>query len=136
MAAYSEFQPREYRSEISNWWWLGRWRYLKFILREFSSLFVAYFLVVTVIQVGAVAGGADSYAAFQAWMREPLMIVVNIITFLFLVLHTVTWSNLVPKAMFPRRRGVRLSELTTALPSYVVWLIASVVVAGFIMGWK
>jgi fumarate reductase subunit C len=136
MAAYSESQPREYRSEISNWWWLARWRYLKFILREFSSLFVAYFLVLTVIQICAVADGSGAYSAFQEWMRQPLIIAVNVIAFLFLLLHTVTWSNLVPKAVFPRRHGVRLSELTTALPSYIVWLIASVVVAGFIMGWK
>lgn len=134
MPAYSEYQPAEYQRTISNWWWLGRFNYLKFILREFSSLFVAYFLVVTLLQVGALAGGKESYAAFQAWLEEPLMVIVNIITFLFLLLHTVTWCNLVPRAVYPRHHGRRVSEVATALPSYVIWVIATVVVAFFILG--
>lgn len=134
MAAYSEFQPKEYPQRISNWWWLGRFNYLKFILREFSSLFVGYFLVVTLLQVSALAGGSESYGAFQAWMREPLMIAVNIVTFLFLLLHTITWSNLVPRAVFPRRHGHPVSGAAAALPSYIAWVIATVLVAFFILG--
>jgi fumarate reductase subunit C len=134
MPVYSEYQPREYHRTVSNWWWLGRFNYLKFILREFSSLFVAYFLVVTLLQVCALAGGKESYAAFQTWMEEPLMVIVNVITFLFLLLHTVTWCNLVPRAVYPRHRGRPVPEATAALPSYIVWVVATVVVAFFILG--
>ncbi|MGH7915656.1 MAG: fumarate reductase subunit C [Candidatus Binataceae bacterium] len=134
MASYPQSQPREYHRSFSNWWWLGRFNYLKFILREFSSLFVGYFLVVTLLQLCALASGPEAYAAFQQWLREPLMIVVNIIAFLFLLLHTITWSNLVPKAFLPRRHGHRLSEVVTALPSYILWLVATIVVAAFILG--
>jgi fumarate reductase subunit C len=134
MPVYSEYQPREYHRTISNWWWLGRFNYLKFILREFSSLFVGYFLVVVLIQMAAVAGGKASYATFQAWLSEPLMIIVNIIAFLFLVLHAMTWSNLVPRAMFPRRRGRPVSEAAAAVPSYIIWMVATAVLAFFILG--
>jgi fumarate reductase subunit C len=51
MASYPQFQPREYHRSFSNWWWLGRFNYLKFILREFSCVFVGYFLIVTLAQV-------------------------------------------------------------------------------------
>lgn len=134
MAAYSEFQPKEYHREMSNLWWLGRANYLKFILREFSSLFVAYFLVVMLLQVAALSHGVQSYLAFQQWMREPLMLIVNIIALCFLILHAVTWCQLVPKAVYPRHRGERLPVMATALPSYIVWLIATIVVAAFILG--
>ena len=134
MASYSDFQPREYQRSISNLWWLERFNYLIFILREFSSIFVGYFLIVTLSQVCALARGPEAYAAFQDWMRHPLVILVNIIAFAFLVLHTVTWSNLVPKAFFPRSHGHRLPEMTTALPSYILWLVATIVVAAFILG--
>jgi fumarate reductase subunit C len=134
MASYTEFQPKEYHRSISNWWWLGRFNYLKFILREFSSLFVGYFLIVTLVQVCALARGQQAYAAFQACMRQPGTIVLNIIALAFLLLHTITWSNLVPKAFFPRSHGRRLSEMATALPSYILWLVATIVVAAFILG--
>ena len=90
MASFPQFQPREYRPSFSNWWWLGRRNYLIFILREFSSVFVAYFLVVTLEQVCALTRGPEAYAAFQAHMRHPLMILLNIIALAFLVLHTIT----------------------------------------------
>ena len=38
MASFPQFQPREYRRSLSNWWWLERRNYLTFILREFSSV--------------------------------------------------------------------------------------------------
>ena len=134
MASYSDFQPREYQRSISNLWWLERFNYLIFILRELSSVFIGYFLIVTLWQVCALARGPEAYAAFQDWIRQPLIIVVNIIAFAFLVLHTITWSNLVPKAFFPRIHGHRVPEMVTALPSYILWLVASIVVAAFILG--
>jgi fumarate reductase subunit C len=134
MASYSDFQPREYQRSISNLWWLERSNYLIFILREFSSVFIAYFLIVTLSQVHALARGPEHYAAFQHWMRHPKVIVVNIIAFAFLILHTITWSNLVPKAFFPRIHGHRVPEMATALPSYILWLVATIVVAAFILG--
>lgn len=134
MPVYAEYQPREYHRTISNWWWLGRFNYLKFILREFSSLFVAYFLVVVLIQMAAVAGGEQAYATFEAWLSQPWMIAVNVIAFLFLVLHAVTWSNLVPRAVYPRHRGRPVPEAAAALPSYIIWAVATAVLAFFILG--
>jgi fumarate reductase subunit C len=134
MASYPQSEPREYHRSFSNWWWLQRRNYLIFILREFSSIFVGYFLIVTLVQVCALAHGPGAYAAFQACMRRPGMILLNIIALAFLVLHTITWSKLVPKAFYPRRHGHPLPEMTTALPSYILWAVATIVVAAFIMG--
>jgi fumarate reductase subunit C len=134
MASYPQSEPREYHRSFSNWWWLQRRNYLIFILREFSSIFVGYFLIVTLVQVCALAHGPGAYAAFQACMRRPGMIVLNIIALAFLVLHTITWSKLVPKAFYPRRHGHPLPEMMTALPSYILWAVATIVVAAFIMG--
>jgi fumarate reductase subunit C len=134
MASYPQFQSHEYHRPFSNWWWLGRFNYLKFILREFSCVFVGYFLIVTLEQVCALTRGPEAYAAFQAHMRHPLVILLNIIALAFLVLHTITWSKLVPKAFFPRSHGHPLPEMTTALPSYILWAVATIVVAAIILG--
>src|SRR5207302_2908108 len=48
---YQEFHPRWYRPRVSVYWWLGQWQYLKFILREISSVFVAVFVVITLLQL-------------------------------------------------------------------------------------
>jgi fumarate reductase subunit C len=134
MAGQPQSEPRELHRSISNWWWLERRNYLIFILREFSSVFVAYFLLVTLAQLCALKRGPEAYAAFQAHMRHPKIILLNIIALAFLALHTYTWSKLVPKVFLPRRHGHPLPEMTTALPSYILWAIATIIVAAFILG--
>jgi fumarate reductase subunit C len=134
MASFPQSGPREYRRSLSNLWWLERRNYLIFILREFSSVFVAYFLIVTLKQVCALTRGPAAYAAFQAHMQNPLVILFNVVALAFLVLHTITWSRLVPKAFFPRSHGHPLPEMTTALPSYILWAVATIVVAACILG--
>src|ERR671922_2463527 len=38
---YAAYQPRWYRPRVSTYWWLWRWAYLKFLLRELSRPFAA-----------------------------------------------------------------------------------------------
>jgi fumarate reductase subunit C len=127
-------QVRNRRQPISNTWWLGRWNYTWFMLREWSSAFVAYFVVITLIQIAAISAGPQAYAAFEACMAKPGVIVLNAIALIFLVFHAVSWFHLVPQAMFPRIGGRRISPVATTLPGYVIWLAASVIVAGFVLG--
>ena len=73
--AYREFHPKWHRTRVSTYWWLSQWSYTKFILREVSSVFVAYFIVITLMQVQALGDGPAGYAVFQqfygASVRRP-----------------------------------------------------------------
>jgi fumarate reductase subunit C len=131
MPQYSQFQPKPYERPMSPFWYFDRWPYLKFILRESSSFFVAYFAVVILIHICAISSGPSSYAAFSAWMRTPTMITVNLIAFVFVVFHTVTWFMLVPRVMVRQVMGRSLPEMAAAAPNYAVWAVLSIVVALF-----
>jgi fumarate reductase subunit C len=69
---YSAYQSRWYRPRVSAYWWLGQWAYLKFILREFSSIFVAYFVVLILLQLWALRDGPEAYAAWALCCSTPL----------------------------------------------------------------
>ncbi len=134
--AYTEFHPRWYRARLSTYWWLGRWPYMKFILRETSSIFVAFFVVVTLFQIRALGRGPQAYQAFQGQdgLGTPLMLLLDIISLLFVLFHTITWFNLTPKAMALRVRGKRLPDLLIVAPNYIAWLVVSAVVAWIVTG--
>ena len=83
-SAHTEFRPKWYRPRLSIYWWLSRWSYVKFMLRELSSVFVAYFIVITLLQVRALTLGPSSYARLQDWLGNPLVILLNIVGLLFL----------------------------------------------------
>src|SRR5207245_8832258 len=84
-ATYTEYHPRWYRSRVSTWWWLTRWPYLKFILREISSVFVAWFVVLLLLQIRALSRGPDAYARFQHWLPSPLGLWAHLIMLLSVV---------------------------------------------------
>ncbi len=133
MNAPTEYLPKSYRTRVSTYWWLHRWPYLKFILRELSSVFVAWFVILTLLQVSAIAGGAAGYAQFQEWLQNPIVILLNLVSFLFVLLHAVTWFNLAPKAMAVRMGGKRVPDLLIAGPNYVAWAVVSAAVAWIVL---
>lgn len=126
--SYTEYHPKWYRSRVSTYWWTRRWPYLKFILRELSSISVAYFVVVLLLLIRAVKEGPEAYAAFLQGLRAPLLLRLNVISLLFVLFHTITWFNLAPKAMAVRVRGKRVPALMMAAPNYAAWLVVSALV--------
>jgi fumarate reductase subunit C len=132
-AARTEFHPRWYRVHVSTWWWLGEWHYLKFILRELSSLSVAWFVGLTLFQLRAFLYGPESYARFTGRLQSPVMIALNLIAFCFVLFHAITWFNLAPRAMPVRMGGKRVPEFLVAAPNYVLWIGVSAFVGWLLM---
>jgi fumarate reductase subunit C len=132
-SSYTASYPRWYRPRVSTYWWLWQPSYLKFIVRELSSVPVAYVVVLILLPLRALGQGPEAYAAFQEWLRTPLAVTLNGISFCFVLFHTVTWFNLTPRAMVVRVRGRRLPDLLIAGSNYVVWLVVSVGVAWFVL---
>jgi fumarate reductase subunit C len=130
---YGGYQPQWYRPRVSTYWWLWRWAYLKFILRELSSIFVAYYVVLTLLQLRALSHGPEAYAAFQEWLKTPGVIALNGVSLVFVLFHMITWFNLAPRAMVVRVRGKRAPDLLIAGSNYVAWLAVSVAVAWLIL---
>jgi len=130
---YTEFHPRWYRPRVSVYWWLGEWHYLKFILRELSSVFVAVFVVETLLLLSALRGGPAAYAHFQQSMRNPLLIALNVIGLFFVVFHTITWFNLAPSATPVRLHGKRLPDAAVAAPAYIGWAVVSAFICWIVL---
>ena len=131
--AYSEYHPRWHRTRVSTYWWLGRWAYLKFILREVSSVFVACFVGITMLQIHALHEGPQGYQEFQEWMRSPFLVALNAVSFLFVLFHALTWFSLAPRAMAVRLGGKRVPDLLIAGSNYAAWLVVSAAVAWLIL---
>ena len=126
---YTAYHPRWYRRRMSVWWWLKNRAYTKFVLREMTSVFVAFFAMLYLWQLRALAQGPDAYAQFMARLKTPLFLTVDTVALLFVLFHTITWFNLTPTAMVVRVKGNRVPDRIVAGSNYVVWVLLSVVVA-------
>jgi fumarate reductase subunit C len=123
-----------YRARPSRLWWVRRRSYVAFVLRELSSIFVAWFVVYLLLLVRAVDAGPKQYNDFLNWASRPWAVVVNVIALLFVVLHTVTWFRLAPQALVVRLRGRPVSPRLVVAANYALWALVSVTVWWVVSG--
>ena len=132
-AGHTPYHPRWHRQRVSVWWWLGSARYARFVLRELTSVFVALFALVTLGEVRALGRGPEAHARFLELLSRPGWVALNLVGLAFVVLHTVTWFNLAPRAMAVRVGGRRLPDAAIAGANYAAWLVLSAAVAFFLL---
>ena len=130
----TEFQPRRYRRRMSVFWWVSRRSYLIFVLRELSSVFVAWSVVFLLLLVHAVSEGGKQYQQFRNLSSNPWMLALNVVTLAFLLFHAITWFNLAPSAMVVRIRDKRVPRSWIAGVHYAGWALLSALVAWLIVG--
>jgi fumarate reductase subunit C len=118
-----------YRQPVSLFWWTRRRSYLLFVLRELSSVAVAWFVVHFLLLVTAVHRGPAAYREFLDWSATPLLLVVDLVALAFVVLHAVTWFNLAPKALVVRVQGQQVPPRMIAAGHFGAWFVVSAVVA-------
>jgi len=131
---YTPYHPRWHRTRVSTYWWLGRWSYFLFILRELSSIFVAWAVVYLLMLVYAVAQSEVAYRQFLDWSRSPFVLLLNIVSLLLVVLHALTWFNLAPQAMVVHVGRRRLPGWWIAASNYAAWIVVSAVILVVLLG--
>ena len=93
-----------YPRQRSKAWFLKRWPYRIFVLRELSAVFLAAYMVLLLVLVMKVHDGDHSLKNFENTLKSPGLLALSSIALLFALLHSVTWFQAVPKAL-PLRRG-------------------------------
>jgi fumarate reductase subunit C len=130
---YTPDHPRWLRPRMSTYWWLDKWPYVKFILRELSSVFVAWFVIYLLLLVRAIGRGEAAYLQFIEFSCRPVMLVVNAIAFLFILFHALTWFGLAPQAIVAHIGKKRVPPLLIALPHYGGWIVISAAILWFLL---
>ena len=131
---YTPYHPRWLRPRMSTYWWLGRGSYLAFILRELSSVFVAWFVAFLLLLVRAVSAGDSAYREFLQWSATPFPLLLNIVTLLFVVFHAITWFNLAPQAMVVKVGKAPVPGSVIAGSNYAAWVVVSALLAWLLIG--
>ena len=133
MSAPSYF-ARLYKPRMSVWWWLQRRSYTAFVLRELSSVFVAWTVIFLLLMVRAVSQGPAEYQRFLDWAASPWLLALNVVTLAFVLYHAITFVNLTPQAMVVKLGGRRVPPRVLAGSIYLVWLLVSAFLAWLVVG--
>ncbi len=119
---------RPYVREETWRWVLRHPRYLRYMAREFSCLFIGAWTFLLIVGLKRLAEGPQAWEAFLAALRSPLSIAFHVVALAFAIYHSITWFNLTPKAL-PLQLGESfVPDRVVSGAHFVGWGVLSAVV--------
>ena len=95
---------RPYARAITSEWIFRHPRYLRYMVREFSCLFIGGWTLLMAWGLKQLSEGPAAWAAFLEILKSPASIAFHVLALGFAIYHSVTWFNLTPQAL-PLQRG-------------------------------
>ena len=128
MSAVRPDPAKLYHRKMPATWWLTKWSYFLFMLRELSSVFIAVFLVVYLCQIYQLSQGPEAYSAFAQKLASPGWVVFHLVALLFALYHSITWFQS-SAVVLTLRIGERLISRPIVTALHVgAWVMVSVLV--------
>lgn len=122
-----------YYPKMSTTWWLRHPRYFAFMLRELSSVFIAIFLVILLVQLYRLPQGPETYAAFLETLRSPGWIVFHLVALAFALYHSITWLKLTGVIQVVRLGEHQVPSKLVAAGAFAAWGVVSLVILLFFL---
>jgi len=117
---------KPYVRAMTSEWIFRHPRYLRYMLREFSCLFIGGWTLLMVWGLKQLAEGPAAWAAFLECLKSPVSIVFQVLTLAFAAYHSITWFRLTPKAL-PLQRGEEfVPDGVISGAHFAAWAIVSV----------
>ena len=123
---------KPYVREMPVTWWLHKRPYFFFMVRELTAVFIAAYCVVLLFGLSSLKAGPESFGAFLDLLRTSPAIGFHFTALVFAIYHSVTAWNAMPKLVVIRRGEEQLSPLLLVLSNYLVWLLVSLFLCGFV----
>ena len=114
-----------YVRPITSEWIFRHPRYVRYMVREFSCLFIGGWTLLMVWGLKQLAEGPAAWAAFLELLKSPASVVFHLLALAFAMVHSVTWFNLTPKAL-PLQVGEGfVPDWVIAGAHYAAWVLVS-----------
>lgn len=94
-----EVSRKPFVREMTYRWIFRHPRYLRYMVREFSCLFVGGWTLLMVWGLKQLADGPQAWAAFLESLRSPASVAFHLFALGFAIYHSITWFKLTPKAL-------------------------------------
>jgi len=126
-----EMNRKPYVRPMTSEWIFRHPRYVRYMMREFSCLFIGAWTLMLVWGLKRLAEGPEAWAGFLAALKSPGSVVFHLLALAFATYHSITWFRLTPKALPVQLGEEFVSDGLISGAHYVVWGILSLLVLIF-----
>lgn len=120
---------RVYRRTMSAAWWTRKAHYFWYVVREFTALPLAVWLLML---LGEVKRAGDGGAAYHPH-SSTLFIVFSVIAFLFALYHSITFLSLAGVIIHMNVADRQLPSWPIVWLMFILWALASYVILYFLV---
>ncbi len=115
-------------------WYRRNPRFMAYILREGTSVFVALYAAILLWGLTALSGGPASFERWLAFLASPLSLLLHLVILAAAVYHTWSWFQVAPKATPPLvLRGKPVPDSAIIGGGYAACAVVSLVV--LVLAW-
>lgn len=93
-----------YKTELSRTWWLKNPAFKAYMLREATVLPLVFFILCMLAGIHSLGSGEQAWLNWLAVMRNPLVLLLNLLALVASLYHAATFFVLFPRVM-PIRIG-------------------------------
>ena len=112
-------------------WYFRQPRYLRYMSREVTCIFIGAFALLLLCAVWRLSQGQAAWESFLAALEGPWSALGLVVILVFAVHNTTSWFNVTPKAM-PVQIGEQfLPGKFIVAAHYVAWILVSLLVLYF-----
>ena len=112
-------------------WWLKNPFYVRYMVRESTSVFVGIYAFILLAGLFGLASGEAAYNDWLAAMTNPLVILFHVAALAAAIYHAITWFAVAPKVMPPLLIGKkRVSDRTITIIHYVIAIVLTLLMLG------
>jgi len=133
-SSHEKYRPEPYHREMSIFWWVKRKPYVYFIVRELTSLFVAAYAVILLLQLNALRHGPEAWESLMASFSTPVSVILHVVILLFVLFHTITWFKLAPSAMVLKVGKKKIPGIAIIAVNFLMWIVLSIGIVWIIVG--
>ena len=112
-------------------WWLKHPRYMRYVSREVTCVFIGAFALLMLCTLERLSKGPEAYASFIAAIQSPMSVIGMLLVLIFALHNATSWFNVTPKALPVQIGEEFLAGKYIIGAHYAVWAIASLVVMFF-----
>ena len=122
--------PREYTWKMPAGWWMRKRHYFLYIVREFTALPLALWLLWLLVEIKRAGGGAANYSPHAStWF-----IAFSVVCLLFSLYHSITFLSLAGVIIHVKVVDRPVSSRLIVLSQFSLWAVASIVVGAVLIG--